>query len=483
MSKSGNKSEKVKKSGQTRSSIVIKLNLAMMGLLVSVLISINMLIALLSVGYIVAQAESTAIQILYQSEDIQQLPMTGTDYLGYTFSESEDAYGWNFLNAIVDVFPLDYRALRSFEYTPQPDLAWYHNWLNINYRLFVPYQNSYIQIDYSLAAQLRNLFWMMLILFGFELIIIVSRFSKNHIRIANELKPLTQLTESAKDLQKDIQRMSSAKKTDIETMAGAISKIDAKKLNQNTNIRYEQEELKELAQAINDLLLRFNESYQSQVRFVSDASHELRTPIAVIQGYANLLDRWGKNDEKTLNESIAAIKSESEHMKTLIEHLLFLARGDSNTIVLQTEHFDLTAMIEETVKEARMIDEGHPYIFNQKQPIWITADKQLIKQVLRILMDNAMKYSPEREEIHLKLTQQGSKVNIIVQDNGVGIQPNDVPHIFDRFYRSDESRDKKTGGAGLGLAIAKWIIEKHGGTFEVVSRVGIGTRITITLVN
>ena len=194
-----------------------------------------------------------------------------------------------------------------------------------------------------------------------------------------------------------------------------------------------------------------------------------------------MLDRWGKSDEKTLNESIDAIKGESDHMKTLIEHLLFLARGDSDTIRLQLENFNVRELLEEVIKEARLIDDDHQYEFNQTDPVWIVGDKQLIKQVLRILVDNAMKYSPKHEKIILKLIKNNHQIHIVVQDNGIGIKPQDVPHIFDRFYRSDESRDKKTGGSGLGLAIAKWIIEKHGGHFEVISRVGIGTRITITL--
>lgn len=466
---------------QTRSSIVIKLNLAMMGLLISAMISVNMMIALISVGYITVQTEMTAIRLLEQPEVISNISENTYDFLDYSFTLSETSSGWNFLDAFVDLFSLDYEGYRSFEYVSRPDLPWYQNLTNIRYRLFVPYQTAYVEIEHSLSQSLNQWLWILLILFGLELIMIVSRFSRNHIRIANELKPLTQLTETAKNLQKDIQKNASFNKADIETIAGQLNKIDAKQLSQTTNIRYEQEELKDLALAINDLLLRINESYQSQVRFVSDASHELRTPIAVIQGYANLLDRWGKNDEKTLNESIAAIKSESDHMKTLIEHLLFLARGDSNTIMLQPESFDLNELMTETVKEARMIDECHTYVFDSVDSISVVADKQLIKQVLRILLDNAMKYSPQQEDIMLKLMRQGSDVQIIIQDNGVGIQPKDIPHIFDRFYRSDESRDKKTGGSGLGLAIAKWIIEKHGGKFNVISRVGIGTRITVIL--
>ena len=131
-----------------------------------------------------------------------------------------------------------------------------------------------------------------------------------------------------------------------------ISSIDANKLDKRISIDSSQEELKELAAAINDMLNRINDSYQSQVRFVSDASHELRTPIPVIQGYVNLLDRWGKRDEKTMQESIDAIKSETQHMKELVEKLLFLARGDNETIQLYREDIDICQIVEEIVREA-----------------------------------------------------------------------------------------------------------------------------------
>jgi two-component system, OmpR family, sensor histidine kinase ArlS len=470
-----------KKAGQMRSSIVIKLNLAMMGLLISAMISVNVLIVLTSFGYIVYQSETTAIRLLEQAEITQNISSVETSFLDYTFVYSEYASGWNLFDEIIDLLPNQAEGRRSFEFRSQPDLAWHQNWANVHYRVYFPHQDGYVLVERSLEQPLQSLFWLFVMLFGFELLLIVSRFSKNHVKIADALKPLTQLTESAKNLQEDMQAMTSFKKTDIETMAGAISKIDAKKLDQKAFVEYDQEELRDLADAINDMLVRINESYQSQVRFVSDASHELRTPVAVIQGYANMLDRWGKSDEKTLQESIDAIKSESDHMKTLIEHLLFLARGDSDTIKLQLENFDVNALLEEVVKEARLIDEGHEYQFQHKEPAWIIADKSLIKQVLRILVDNASKYSPEGETILLKLAKQEHQIDISVQDNGIGIKPKDVPHIFDRFYRSDESRDKKTGGSGLGLAIAKWIVEKHGGQFQVISRVGIGTRVTVSL--
>jgi signal transduction histidine kinase len=112
-------------------------------------------------------------------------------------------------------------------------------------------------------------------------------------------------------------------------------------------------------------------------------------------------------------------------------------------------------------------------------PAYIEADQQLIKQALRILVDNSIKYTPSGGEIRLKVKKEEGKVKIQVQDSGIGIAPEDVARIFDRFYRSDESRARKTGGSGLGLAIAKWIVDHHGGDYEVMSRVDIGTRITL----
>jgi signal transduction histidine kinase len=265
----------------------------------------------------------------------------------------------------------------------------------------------------------------------------------------------------------------------LKAIAGELSSIDVNRLDKGISVDSSQNELKDLTYAINGMLNRINQSYQSQVRFVSDASHELRTPIAVIQGYVNLLDRWGKNDEKTRQESIDAIKSEIGNMKDLVEKLLFLARGDNETIQLNMERFDASEIVDEIVREAQMIDESHLFKTELSTSAFIEADRQLFKQSIRILVDNAIKYSQEGKEIALRVTKGNGKVVIVVQDTGIGIPPDDLPHIFDRFYRSDESRARKSGGSGLGLAIAKWIIERHGAFFEIHSRVNIGTRISI----
>ena len=128
-----------------------------------------------------------------------------------------------------------------------------------------------------------------------------------------------------------------------------------------------------------------------------------------------------------------------------------------------------------------MIDPNHSFEMDLDRPAYINADKQLFKQVIRILVDNSIKYTPAREKIIIRVVGEEGSVCITVQDNGIGIAPEELPAIFERFYRSDESRARKTGGSGLGLSIAKWIIERHGGHFEVLSRLDIGTRITIVI--
>ena len=253
------------------------------------------------------------------------------------------------------------------------------------------------------------------------------------------------------------------------------------------------DDLRGIEAAMNNLLTRMREANMQQARFVNDASHELRTPIAVIRGYADMLERWGKEDEKVLEESIAAIRHESEHMGYLVEQLLFLARGDAGKTQLQLEETELNAFMREIYEESLMIDEAHPYRFvpysgesalsddvttpdqSAEQKLVISVDCSLLKQAVRILVDNAAKYTEPGDEIVLSV----GNTWLQVQDTGCGMQDSDITHIFERFYRSEDVRQTK--GTGLGLSIAKWIVDKHGAHFEVLSRTGLGTRIRVVL--
>ena len=240
-------------------------------------------------------------------------------------------------------------------------------------------------------------------------------------------------------------------------------------------------DLQGIETAVNNLLRRMRESNRQQARFVNDASHELRTPIAVIKGYSDLLARWGKTDEKILDESITAIQNESDHMNHLVEQLLFLARGDSGRTTLTEELISLGEMMQEIYEESFMIDEDHLYRYQPPEnEILFTCDPGLLKQAVRILIDNAAKYTAKGDEIILRAGRnEAGSVYIEVQDTGIGMAEQDVQHMFERFYRSDNARNY--AGTGLGLSIAKWIIDKHKGHFEILSRTQLGTRIRIVL--
>lgn len=239
-------------------------------------------------------------------------------------------------------------------------------------------------------------------------------------------------------------------------------------------------DLESIEVALNNLLQHIQESQRQQARFVSDASHELRTPIAVIQGYVNMLDRWGKQDEGVLTESIEALKNESQRMKDLVEQLLFLARGDSGRQTLHFTIFDLNDIMREVWEESMMIDEAHPYTFSECAGAFVHADLSMLKQSVRIFVQNAAKYSRPGDTILLGVQAAADTVSYIVQDEGIGMSDSQVVHIFERFYRSDEARNTETGGSGLGLSIAKWIVDAHAGVIEVLSRPEFGTRFTVT---
>lgn len=269
----------------------------------------------------------------------------------------------------------------------------------------------------------------------------------------------------------------------IEDMNKTVKDISINHLDTRINVAGTKDELKELAKTFNEMLDRLEKSYEQQNQFVSDASHELRTPIAVIQGYINLLDRWGKNDPAVLDESILAIKSESESMKDLIEKLLFLARADKHTQNINKSNFPLHDLIDEVIKETKLIDSSHLILNEKNHRIIFYGDKKLIKQAIRIFIENSLKFTPEGGKITLNSLIQEDKILIEIIDTGIGISKEDISHIFDRFYTTDKSRSKNSTGNGLGLAIVKWIITQHKGSINVQSKINSGTKISIILPN
>ena len=293
-------------------------------------------------------------------------------------------------------------------------------------------------------------------------------------RVRQHLRRLTSMAQEARRLGQE-----AASPQKVEHLREAIGHI---KPTESQRIHVADPDLKGLETAINDLLDRMQAAYSQQSRFVSDASHELRTPIAVLKGYADLLERWGKDDPQVRDEAIAAIQKEAERMSRLVEQLLFLARGDSGRTKLTLAPVKLAALVQEVYEESAMIDPQHRWQVSVEEALCVSADVDMLKQALRILVDNAAKYTPQDGEILLRTFRgEDGAARIAVRDTGMGIRAEDAPYVFQRFYRADPARSRESGGAGLGLSIASWIITQHGGYLEVYSWEGVGSRFTIVL--
>ena len=471
--KEANRDKDTGKGGKIRLSLVYRLNSRFIARLFALFVVLNLFLVV-SIGTgLVLRAEETVKQAVAVYEQ-QGLPGNGvapwTEAAGYRILRvSGDVEGIGLPQGLQDLLPQYGQDSRRFLMMGEND--------ELIYRFdFIDLDRSYsvqVQLDKTLAY-----LWKIgkYLLIG-ELLVLLIGFLSGARLIRRSLQPLADFAETAKNLNRSDLSFSVDK---MESLADRLDAINAARLDTRIPVDGTQDELRSLAEAINGLLDRINEAYASQARFVSDASHELRTPISVIQGYANLLDRWGKSDETTLQESIDAIMEETANMKGLIEQLLFLARGDNDSMPLQLETFDLSELAEEVYRETKMIDSGHEYEA-RFTPVSVIADKGLIKQTLRILIDNAIKYTNNGGKILLQAGESAEAATITVQDEGIGIPPEAVPLIFERFYRTDSSRARATGGAGLGLSIAKWIVERHGGHMEVLSRQEFGTRITVAL--
>jgi two-component system sensor histidine kinase ArlS len=233
-----------------------------------------------------------------------------------------------------------------------------------------------------------------------------------------------------------------------------------------------------MTETFNRMMERLKESFNKQQRFVSDASHELNTTLTIIEGYAHMLRRWGTIDEKVHRESIEAIYEESKHMRTMTQQLLDLASSQQNE-KLSLERFDLLACCEQVVSLVRKLHSQKITVHSAEKEAWIQADAAKIKQLLTILIDNALKYSQKSIEIHVTTTTEGAAIE--VKDYGIGIPAGEIEHVFERFYRVDKSRHRKTGGTGLGLPIAQSIVNEHRGTIRIESEVGIGTKVIVHL--
>lgn len=243
------------------------------------------------------------------------------------------------------------------------------------------------------------------------------------------------------------------------------------------------DELQRLSDTLNEMLARIEGAFLRVTQFTADASHELRTPISLIRTEAEIALRKPRGDAE-YRDALRHILLESERTSSLVEELLSLARADSGREHLQLMRLDLRAAITETADEWRQLVEARNLEFRQivaDRELPVLADRQAVQRLLAILLDNAVKYTPCPGVIELRLEARNGEALITVSDSGIGIPEQDQTKIFERFYRVSKARNRELGGAGIGLAIANWIVEQHRGSITVQSSVRCGSSFVVAL--
>ena len=273
--------------------------------------------------------------------------------------------------------------------------------------------------------------------------------------------------------------------TPIINITATAQKITAKQLDRRLPVGATDDEIARLSQTFNSMLGRLEESFQRIRRFSGDASHELRTPLAIIKGETEVALRWAKTDEE-LRSALTSNLEEINRMEQIVADLLSLARSDASELHLSIERFSLSDLLQDIWMSGKSLADQHGHTVHldhvATSEIYIEGDQVQLYRVMLNLLTNAVKYTPSGGRIDIRLlTQEDRRVLIQVSDTGLGISPEDLPHIFDRFYRIDSARNRDHGGTGLGLAIVKAIVGAHAGTISVDSIVDEGTTFSVYL--
>jgi two-component system sensor histidine kinase ArlS len=267
----------------------------------------------------------------------------------------------------------------------------------------------------------------------------------------------------------------------IQAFMNTIQSIKRRGLHERVPLQHNNDELSQLARHFNELMDQLETSFQRQKQFVEDASHELRTPLSIMKGHLSLLQRWGKGDPEVLDISLKATLQELSRMEGIVKDLLELTRAESELPVALLEHVHAATFIRQSVERFSVL---HPNIAFETEldsiaDAYMEVVPQQLEQLLLILLDNAVKYSAERPVVRIVGKKQDHHICLQVIDYGIGIPAEDLPHVFDRFYRVDKARSRELGGTGLGLAIAKRLVERNLGEISIMSAVQQGTTVTV----
>jgi heavy metal sensor kinase len=268
----------------------------------------------------------------------------------------------------------------------------------------------------------------------------------------------------------------------LDEIAGGAERITSRSLNERLPVRPSGDEVERLALALNRMIARLDESFQYIRRFTADASHELRTPLTVLRGELEAIAQRPRLDGE-VRETIGSSLEETERLSRIVESLLAISRLDAGEARMERIRFDLADLSATTVEQMRLLAEDRSVALSceANADIIVEGDRARIKQVVVNLVDNAIKYTPEGGAVKVMTEVEDQRAVLRVEDNGVGIPADALPHLFERFYRVDKARSRQMGGAGLGLAIVKSIVTAHGGRVTVESAEGQGSRFRVEL--
>lgn len=269
----------------------------------------------------------------------------------------------------------------------------------------------------------------------------------------------------------------------VDQMTRAAQEINSNNLATRLDVPRNGDELQRLSETLNNMLGRLESSFNRITQFTADASHELRTPLAVMRTTTEVSLRTSRTvaDYRAAQEEILA---ELEKTSSLVEKLMLLARADAGVESLQRTPVNLAECLRDACKDGQVLAEGKELKFEKDidaQKLFIAGDSHALRRLFLILIDNAVKYTPTGGSIAVRLTHNNGCAIAEFRDTGIGVSSEDLPHIFDRFYRADKARSREVGGVGLGLSIAQWVAEAHRGTIEVQSTLGAGSVFRIRL--
>ncbi len=267
----------------------------------------------------------------------------------------------------------------------------------------------------------------------------------------------------------------------VKEITATAEKIGSENLDERLPVKGRGDELDKLAKTFNDLFARLKSDFDRERRFTSDVSHELKTPLAVILGHANLIRRWGKNDPKQLEQSLVMLITEVHSMESIINNLLHISRLENGKIEIVKNKEKIFPLFIRLKKDTEVWSPAAVFEINSSKSITAFFDSELLYQAFTIVISNSIKFADKALIIKLDVFEESDFVKICIIDNGPGIDKSVLPHVFERFYRGDPSHNRNKGGSGLGLSIVKVIIEVMGGSVFAESDKNKGTSIIFLL--